>query len=130
MGTKWPGRCVSSLRPRKQCWWHRRVAGSQKTVAAPRRPVSTTIWSSRLSRLRCNTCSPISAAALDRAIDTLKAGRPINRAQLLERHPDLADAVDTLEQLTGGAANPMHQPLPKCLRAYRIERELGAGSFA
>lgn len=77
-----------------------------------------------------------SAAALDRAIDTLKAGRPVNRARLLERHPDLADALDMLEQLAGDAASrlgtqtrSLQQPLPQCLGPYRIERELGAGSF-
>jgi serine/threonine protein kinase len=74
-----------------------------------------------------------SAAALDQAIDTLKAGHPINRAQLLKRHPDLADALDMLQQLAGDAANPsahsMRQPLPEWLGPYRIDRELGAGGF-
>jgi serine/threonine protein kinase len=77
-----------------------------------------------------------SAAALDRAIDTLKAGHPVNRAQILERHPNLAEALDVLEQLAGDAADridthsgPTHQPVPECLGPYRIERELGAGGF-
>ena len=74
-----------------------------------------------------------SAAALDRALDTLKAGHPINRAQLLQRHPDLADALDMLQQLAGDPANRnahgMHQPLPEWLGPYRVERALGAGGF-
>jgi serine/threonine protein kinase len=77
-----------------------------------------------------------SAAALDRAIDALHAGRPVDRAQLLERHPDLAGALVILEQLADTwitridtAVPPCSVPLPTSLGPYRIQRELGAGSF-
>jgi serine/threonine protein kinase len=77
-----------------------------------------------------------SAAALDRAIDLLKAGRPFNRAQLLESHPNLAAALEMLEHLAGSAEKRddtrtrlARQSLPHCLGPYRLERELGAGGF-
>ena len=77
-----------------------------------------------------------SAAALDRAIDALQAGHPVDRAQLMERHPDLAGALAILEQLAdvwitrdATADPPPSQPLPQCLGPYRIQRELGAGGF-
>jgi serine/threonine protein kinase len=77
-----------------------------------------------------------SAEALDRAIDALQAGRPVDRAQLLEQHPDLADALDVLQQLSidpttqiSAPSLSMHPPVRECLGPYRIERELGAGGF-
>jgi serine/threonine protein kinase len=77
-----------------------------------------------------------SAAALDQAINALRAGQPVDRARLLEQHPDLADALDALEQLsidptTQVSAPPLmaHQPLRESLGPYRIERELGTGGF-
>ena len=77
-----------------------------------------------------------SAAALDHALDALHAGRPVNRTQLVEEHPDLADALEVLDHLgfnpaaridTIPAAAP--PPQPACMGPYRIERELGAGGF-
>jgi tRNA A-37 threonylcarbamoyl transferase component Bud32 len=71
------------------------------------------------------------AAALDEAIDAHRAGRPVDRAGLLARHPQLAEALDALEQLGG---SPFGRPagsasLPERIGPYRIERELGAGGF-
>jgi tRNA A-37 threonylcarbamoyl transferase component Bud32 len=76
------------------------------------------------------------AAALDAALNELQAGRPINRAELLARHPELAGALAILDRLLGGAATltagevPLAPPvLPACIGPYRIERELGVGGF-
>jgi hypothetical protein len=65
------------------------------------------------------------AAALDAALDALRAGRPLDRASLLARHPELSGALAALEQLLP----PASLPRPETVGRYRIERELGAGSF-
>jgi tRNA A-37 threonylcarbamoyl transferase component Bud32 len=76
-----------------------------------------------------------SAAALDQAIDALQAGRPIDQAELLKCHPQLADALAILEQLAfpthriEPATPAVHPPRPECLGPYCIQRELGAGGF-
>ncbi len=75
------------------------------------------------------------AAALDGALDALQAGRPVDRAGLLAKHPELAEALAGLDQLFGGATvagGPASSPspiLPESLGRYRVERELGAGGF-
>ncbi len=68
------------------------------------------------------------AAALDEALDALQAGRPVDRAALLARHPDLAPALAALGDLF---PSPAAVPLacPACIGPYQIERELGAGGF-
>ncbi|MGL4549613.1 MAG: serine/threonine-protein kinase, partial [Gemmataceae bacterium] len=65
------------------------------------------------------------AAALDAALDALRAGRPLDRAALLAQHPQLHDALAALEHLLPSAALPR----PDAVGRYRVERELGAGSF-
>jgi hypothetical protein len=76
------------------------------------------------------------AAALDAALDALRAGQPIDRAALLARHPGLAGALDALDGLLpipttiSGAVKPVPAlPLPEVIGPYRVERELGAGGF-
>jgi serine/threonine-protein kinase len=76
------------------------------------------------------------AAALDAAIDALQAGRAIDRAELLARHPELAAAVAALDHLaivqatTINGTRPEASPeLPRQIGPYRVERELGAGGF-
>jgi serine/threonine-protein kinase len=72
------------------------------------------------------------AAALDEAVAALLAGRPLDRTRLLERHPQLAEALAGLERLaglSGTAPDPAAAPLPERVGPYRIERELGAGGF-
>jgi serine/threonine protein kinase len=79
---------------------------------------------------------PEVAAALDAAIDALQAGRPVDRAGLLARHPQLAEALAALDHLIQNQATvldraccPPAAPPPECIGPYRIERELGRGSF-
>src|SRR5262249_50131371 len=76
------------------------------------------------------------AAALDAALDALRAGEAIDRAALLARYPGLAGAVDGLDGLLAspttvigpvGAAPAL--PLPERIGPYQVERELGAGGF-
>src|SRR5437868_10987502 len=76
------------------------------------------------------------AAALDEAISACHAGRALDRAALLARHPELADALDALARLgptpllsTDGAAPRLPAPQPERIGPYHIERELGAGGF-
>jgi serine/threonine protein kinase len=76
------------------------------------------------------------AAVLDAAINALQAGRPVDRAGIVARHPELAEALDVLQQLGGEATIPgeviadaLSQPLPERIGPYLIERALGAGSF-
>jgi tRNA A-37 threonylcarbamoyl transferase component Bud32 len=69
-------------------------------------------------------------AALDEAIDAHRAGRPIDRAGLLARHPQLAEALDALDHLGGSPfARAAAPSMPEQIGPYRIERELGAGGF-
>jgi hypothetical protein len=84
------------------------------------------------------TLDPSAAAALDAAIDAAQAGRPLDRAGLLARHPELGQAIDALDQVLGGTrpvADTVHVPAgngppsPPQVGPYRIERELGRGGF-
>jgi tRNA A-37 threonylcarbamoyl transferase component Bud32 len=73
------------------------------------------------------------AAALDTAIDNLLAGRSVDVAGLLAKHPQLADALAGLGQLAkqqppaNGGARPIG--LPEQIGPFRVERELGSGGF-
>jgi serine/threonine protein kinase len=75
------------------------------------------------------------AAALDDAIDNVLAGKPVDIAGLLARHPRLADALAGLDRLareqstltSGTDARP--HGLPEQIGPFRVERELGSGSF-
>jgi serine/threonine protein kinase len=82
------------------------------------------------------------AAALDAALDAVQAGRPVDRAGLLARYPELGDAVAALEHLIaprseGDGGNQdtvdvsMGGPIapPAQVGPYRIDRELGRGGF-
>ncbi len=76
------------------------------------------------------------AAALDAAIDAVQKGRPYDRADLLARHPDLADPLTALEQLfcdqrtrSDGTSEDAPLPDPENIGPYRIERQLGTGGF-
>jgi serine/threonine-protein kinase len=75
------------------------------------------------------------AAALDAALDALQAGRPIDRAGLLARYPELAEALAGLDRLvrdqpTAAETGPGPAPaLPGQIGPFRIEAELGAGGF-
>jgi serine/threonine protein kinase len=76
------------------------------------------------------------AAALDDAIEAARTGRPVNRTRLLECHPDLADALAMLDQLTPpgstlhqGMPIPASRSLPDRIGPYEVECELGSGGF-
>src|SRR5579883_2223206 len=75
------------------------------------------------------------AAALDDAIDNVLAGKPVDVAALLARHPGLADALAGLGRLAKGestlaSGDDVRPPgLPEQIGPFRVERELGAGSF-
>jgi serine/threonine-protein kinase len=75
------------------------------------------------------------AAALDAALDALQAGRPLDRDELLRRHPALAGALGALDQLfapttAGEGPAPLRSPAcPERIGPYRILGELGSGSF-
>jgi serine/threonine-protein kinase len=76
------------------------------------------------------------AAALDAALDALQAGKPFDRAALLARHPELAEAVAALEHLvcthstrSERTATLSPTPAPEHIGPYRVERELGVGGF-
>ena len=76
------------------------------------------------------------AMALDAALDALQAGRPLDRAALLARHPQLESALAVLERLVAPPPTLMDTtspvsaaPLPAQIGPYRVLRELGAGGF-
>ncbi|MFO0844717.1 MAG: serine/threonine-protein kinase [Gemmataceae bacterium] len=73
------------------------------------------------------------AAALDAALDALQAGRPFDHAGLLARFPELDEPLRALTDLfpTATAGPAPHLPVarPERIGPYRIERELGSGSF-
>jgi hypothetical protein len=87
------------------------------------------------------TLDASAAAALDAAIDAVQAGRPVDRDQLLARHPELGEAIAALDHLFAPAGrNPADvdtvggEPAvtlapPEQIGPYRIERELGRGGF-
>jgi serine/threonine protein kinase len=80
---------------------------------------------------------PEVAAALDEIIEAMHAGRPVDRDGLLARHPELAGALEGLDQLFRGEttvvaglpSSSAPAPVPEAIGPYLIERELGAGSF-
>jgi serine/threonine protein kinase len=67
------------------------------------------------------------AAVLDEVIEASRAGRPVDRAALLNRYPELESALAALDLLVGEPC--VRQPIPQQLGPYQIERELGAGGF-
>lgn len=72
------------------------------------------------------------AAVLDQVIDAHQKGRPIDRADLLARYPQLAETFTKLDQLGPGPSlktAPRPQSLPAQIGPYRIEGELGSGGF-
>ncbi len=78
----------------------------------------------------------IVAEALDQVIEALRAGRPVDLPSLLSRFPQLAQPLDALDQLrTEPPTDPspgIERPdgsLPPQIGPYRIEAELGSGSF-
>jgi serine/threonine-protein kinase len=82
------------------------------------------------------TDEEIAAQALDQVIEARQAGRPVDLPSLLKRFPQLTPALDALNQLR---TEPPTGPLPDIERPdgsippqigpYRIEAELGSGSF-
>jgi serine/threonine protein kinase len=67
------------------------------------------------------------AAVLDEVIEAARQGKPVDRAALLTRYPQLESALAALELLVGESC--VRQPMPQRLGPYQIERELGAGGF-
>src|SRR5262245_14521968 len=75
-------------------------------------------------------------APLDAARDDLRAGCPVDRAALLARHPELAEAMAALDHLlcegtTLADGSPVRPPVsfPEQVGPYRVERQLGVGGF-
>src|SRR5947207_15466923 len=66
------------------------------------------------------------AAALDAALEALRAGTPFDREALLAKYPELGSAIPLLEGLL---PPPPSLAPPEAIGRYRIERELGAGGF-
>lgn len=76
------------------------------------------------------------AAALDEALTARQAGTPFDLAAFRARYPQLAGALDALDQLSNDAPSTLNgstrsadQSIPGQLGPYRIERELGVGGF-
>jgi hypothetical protein len=78
------------------------------------------------------------AAALDAAIDDAQAGRPVDRAGLLARYPELGEAIAALDHFFPAVptivgpvdvSTTTTVPPEKKIGPYRIERELGRGGF-
>src|SRR5438874_2105428 len=69
------------------------------------------------------------ASVLDEVLDALHAGRPVDRAALLERYPQLAEPLDGLVQLVPPMDCQSAASMPARIGPYVIERELGAGGF-
>lgn len=78
------------------------------------------------------------AAALDAAIDAARTGQLVDRAGLLAQYPVLVGAVAALdcllqppgsETLASSTAPAPLMPAPEQVGPYRVERELGRGSF-
>lgn len=82
------------------------------------------------------TLDPEAASALDAVLNDLQCGRPVDRAALLARHPQLGEALAALDRLFGQQTT-MSDPCTRVPTAtvmeqigpYRVERELGQGSF-
>jgi tRNA A-37 threonylcarbamoyl transferase component Bud32 len=75
------------------------------------------------------------AAVLDEVIEARHAGRPVDFTLLQARHPQLAEALEMLRQLSGdtlasGSGTRLtSQAIPEAVGPYRIKGELGAGGF-
>jgi len=75
------------------------------------------------------------AAVLDEALDALQAGRPVDRAALRSRYPELTAHFDMLFDLHGAPTaidnSFVRPPTAQVDRVgpYLVERELGAGGF-
>jgi serine/threonine protein kinase len=76
------------------------------------------------------------AAALDAAIDALRAGQPVDRSGLVASHPELADAIAALDQLgptsatlPGGNSLTQRAAIPERIGPFEVECELGSGGF-
>jgi serine/threonine protein kinase len=74
------------------------------------------------------TLDAAGAAALDGAIDDVLAGRPVDVADLLAKHPRLVDALAGLGKLANEPAAQV-TGLPEKIGPFHIERELGSGGF-
>ncbi len=92
---------------------------SPPTEAAPTQDLSPTAATTEL------------AAILEACLADLEAGRPVDRAQLLARHPHLGsaleDAIAGLEFIHRTAPDP--GPTPVRLGDFRILREVGRGGM-
>jgi serine/threonine protein kinase len=82
------------------------------------------------------TLDPEAAAALDAALDAIQNGQPVNRGELVARYPQLDSALAALDQFFGERTTLCEAPAsvprvagPEQLGPFRIERELGQGSF-
>lgn len=82
------------------------------------------------------TLNPDAAAALDAALDDLQSGRPVDRVALIARHPQLHGPLAALDQFFAQPATLAEYPSslssstrPEQFGPYRVERELGQGSF-
>jgi serine/threonine-protein kinase len=92
--------------------------------------------SSRSAPLDAPSLDPEAAAALDTALGDFQAGRPVDRAALLARHPQLEGALTALQHLFGETTtlpycspSVTHLPGPEWIGPYRVDRELGQGGF-
>src|SRR5262245_30471240 len=92
--------------------------------------------SSQSSSLDVAALDPEAAAALDAALDALQSGQPVDRKALLAQHPQLRNALAALDRLFGETATIAECPSslslsarPEQIGPYRVERELGQGSF-
>jgi tRNA A-37 threonylcarbamoyl transferase component Bud32 len=82
------------------------------------------------------TLDPEAAAALDAALDAIQSGRAVDRGALLARHPQLRGPLAALDHLFGERTTPHDGRStlsmatgPEQIGPYRVERELGQGSF-
>jgi hypothetical protein len=103
---------------------------SQATSANPDNPADVEPPTSNFDQ------DALAAAALDDAIEAVRAGKPIDHAVLLACHPALADALAMLDQLTPSASTVLQgmpgtvsRPLPERIGPYEVESELGTGGF-
>jgi serine/threonine-protein kinase len=76
------------------------------------------------------------AAELDKVVEAARAGKPYDRARLLACHPELADALAMLDQLTPtsstfleGMPGSTSRAAPGRIGPYEVECELGSGAF-
>lgn len=76
------------------------------------------------------------AQALDQVIAARQGGQPVDLPSLLKRFPQMAQALDALDQLHSepptGSSSTVQRPsesFPSQIGPYRIETELGSGSF-